>query len=209
MTATVNVLFDRHDVNLQADSIANFLPPGIMFEGGKIEGTNLRKLLTGLSNELFRSEDLLKQFTEEFLPDCTVLFLDEWESALGIPDDCFLGTGNNDERRRDILTKLASLGIQTAKDFEDLAAIFGIDVTVESGGSPGVGNIFPLEFPILIFFNSAKEARFTIVVTFIVQAANKFPLEFPILFGNNLIALLECLFRKLKPANCDIIFRQV
>lgn len=207
MTANVNVLFDRHDVSLQADSIANFLPPGLMFTGGKVEGTNLRKLLIGLGEELFRSEDLLKQYTEEYLPDCTVLFLDEWESALGIPDDCFLGTGTNDERRRDILTKLASLGIQTAQDFVDLAAIFGI--TVEVKGGVEVGNVFPFIFPMLIFFNNAKEARFTIVVTFIVEAANKFPLEFPIPFGDSLIALLECLFNKLKPANCDMIFRQV
>lgn len=207
MTATVNVLFDRHDINLQANSIANFLPPGIMFEGGKIEGTNLRKLLTGLAVELFRSEDLLKQFTEEFLPDCTVLFLDEWESALGIPDDCFLGTGTNDERRRDILTKLAALGIQTAQDFVDLASIFGI--TVEVQGGVEVGNVFPFTFPMLLFFNSAKEARFTIVVTFLEDAANAFPLEFPISFGDPIIGLLECLFTKLKPANCDIIFKQV
>lgn len=203
----VNVLFDRHDVDLQADSIANFLPPGIMFEGGKIEGTNLRKLLRGLGEELFRSEDLLKQYTEEFLPDCTVAFLDEWESALGIPDDCFLGTGTNDERRRDILTKLAALGVQSAQDFEDLAEIFGVDVIVIGGFESG--SVFPFTFPVVVFFNSVKEARFTIIVTFLLEASNQFPLTFPIPFGSDEIALLECLFTKLKPANCDIIFQQV
>ncbi len=206
MTENVNVLFDRHNVSLQADSIANFLPPGLMFTGGKIEGTNLRKLLTGLAEELFRSEDLLKQYTEEYLPDCTVLFLDEWESALGIPDDCFSGTGTNDERRRDILAKLASLGVQTAQDFVDLALIFGIDVQVQSGAD--VAAIFPFTFAVQ-FFNSAKEARFTIIVTFLEEAPNVFPLTFPITFGDELIGLLECLFAKLKPANCDIIFKQV
>ena len=207
MTENVNVLFDRHSIDQQADSIADFLPPGIMFAGGKVTGTNLRSLLRGLGTELFRSEDLLKQYTEEYLPDCTVAFLDEWESAVGIPDDCFSGTGTNDERRRDVLAKLASLGIQTAQDFEDLAEIFGIDVDVQGGVE--VGNVFPFTFPVLIFFNSAKEARFTIVVTFLEEAANSFTLQFPISFGDDLIGLLECLFTKLKPANCDIIFIQV
>ena len=141
------------------------------------------------------------------MTDCTVSFLDEWESAVGIPDDCFTGQGTNDERRRDILTKLASLGIQTAQDFEDLAEIFGVDVIVLGGAESG--SVFPLIFPVIVFFNSAKEARFTIIVTFILEAANEFPLTFPIQFGSDEIAILECLFTKLKPANCDIIFQQV
>ena len=117
-----------------------------------------------------------------------------------------MGTGTNDERRRDILAKLASLGVQTAQDFEDLAEIFGITVQVESGAD--VATIFPFIFPAL-FFSSTKEARFTIVVTFLEEAPNAFPLTFPITFGDELIGLLECLFAKLKPANCDIIFKQV
>ena len=205
MTGNVNVLFDRHDIDQQANSIADFLPPGIMFAGGKVVGTNLRSFLRGLGTELFRSEDLLKQYTEEYLPDCTVSFLDEWESAVGIPDDCFTGTGSNDDRRRDILAKLASLGVQTAEDFEDLALIFGIDVQVESGAD--VSTFFPFTFP-AILFSSEKEARFTIVVTFLEEAPNEFTLEFPITFGDGLIGLLECLFAKLKPANCNIIFVQ-
>ncbi len=222
MTENVNVLFDRHDIELQANSIADFLPPGIMFAGGKVTGTNLRSLLRGLGTELFRSEDLLKQYTEEYLPDCTVSFLDEWESALGIPDDCFTGEGTNDTRRRDILAKLASLGVQTADDFEDLALIFGVEVEVQSGVE--VGNIFTLVFPVQFLFDTEKQARFTIVVTFLgedpltfplifpatfspgLANENEFPLEFPFVFGSGIIGLIKCLFTKLKPANCDIVF---
>jgi len=42
-----------------------------------------------------------------------VAFLDEWERALGIPDDCFDLANTDDERRINILTKLAALGVQT------------------------------------------------------------------------------------------------
>lgn len=210
MTVNETVLFQRHSVDEHADTLADYLPPGIMFEGGKIDNTNLRKLLRGLAQELFKSEDLLKQWTEEYYPDCTTLYLDEWEKTLGIPDDCFSGTGTQEERRRDILVKLASLGIQTEQDFEDLAALFGVTVEIEQGADfGGAGNTFPLQFPVSLLFSSPKEARFTIIVRFTVPDTSRFTLFFPIVFGGNEIAILECLFNKLKPANCNVIFLQV
>ena len=181
------------------------MPGGSLFASKNIADSNFRKLLLGMAGELFRSNGYLKSYSEEILPDETNLFLGEWESALGIPDSCFDGTGTNDERRRNVLVKLASLGVQTQSDFKELAALFGVDVEVNSGA---YHDVFPLAFPI-IFFDNATDARFTIVVTFHLSDASRFPLEFPFIFGDKQIEVLECLFNKLKPANCDIIFRQV
>lgn len=198
-------LFERRDIEQYTNSLADYLPGGCLFASAHVQNSNFRKLLLGMSGELFRSNGLLKEYSEQIIPDQTVKFIEEWESALGIPDDCFSGTGTLTERRRDILTKLAALGIQTAQDFVDLAATFGVTVTVNSG----VDEItFPLVFPV-VMFTTVKEARFTIVVRFTVQAANRFPLVFPITFGSGEIAILECLFTRLKPANCNIIFQQV
>jgi len=181
------------------------MPSGPLFAAKSVQDSNFRKLLRGMAGELFRSNGFLISYSEEVIPDLTVKFISEWESALGIPDDCFSGTGTIDERRRDVLVKLASSGIQTADDFVELAATFGVLVSVNSG----IREItFPLVFPI-VMFTTEKEARFTIVVRFTVEAANKFPLVFPITFGSGEIAILECLFTKLKPANCDIIFQQI
>lgn len=198
-------LFERRDIEQYTDSLADYLPGGCLFASAHVSNSNFRKLLIGMSGELFRANGLLKEYSEQIIPDQTVKFIEEWESALGIPDDCFSGTGTLTERRRDILTKLAALGVQTAQDFVDLGATFGITVTVNSG----VDEItFPLIFPV-VMFTTVKEARFTIVVRFTVEAANRFPLTFPFTFGSGEIAILECLFTKLKPANCDIIFQQV
>ena len=103
------------------------------------------------------------------------------------------------------MVKLASLGVQTAQDFIDLAALFGITVEIKNGT---VNGTFPMTCPIIVF-DSSKAARFTIIVTFTVAAAETFPYTFPLPFGNAQIAILECLFNRLKPANTDIIFLQV
>lgn len=199
-------LFTQHSKEKHADSLADYLPGGRLFEAARLTDTNFRKLLVGLANELFRAEGYLKTVSNEYDINTTSLLIEEWEAALGIPDTCFSGQGEIADRRRDVLLKLASLGVQTVEDFELLGAIFGVSVTVH----PGIefASVFPMVFP-FIFFDSIKQARFTIIVDFTVEAASRFTLTFPFTFGSAGINILECLFNKLKPANCDIIFRQV
>ena len=198
-------LFKRRNIEEYTDSLAAYLPGGILFASHSVQDSNFRKLLTGMAGELFRSNGLLREYSSEILPDRTLKFIDEWEFALGIPDDCFSGTGNLNVRRRDVLIKLASLGIQTEQDFIDLAELFGVSITIIAG----VETItFPLIFPVFLFLTT-KEARFTIIVRFTVQEANRFSLLFPFLFGDNDIGIIECLFEALKPANCNLLFQQV
>lgn len=198
-------LFKRRDLEQYTDSLAAYLPGGKLFASKSIQDSNFRKLLRGLSGELFRSNGLLRDYSSEILPDQTNKFLSEWESALGIPDDCFSGAGSNDDRRRDILVKLSALGVQTAQDFVDLAALYGVVVEVVPGSLSGV---FPLHFPVLVF-GSAEDARFTIIVNITVPTESAFPYLFPIPFGTSEIGIIRCIFEKLKPANCNLLIRQV
>jgi uncharacterized protein YmfQ (DUF2313 family) len=186
-----------------AQSLANYLPGGRVFAPKNESNSNLRKLLRGMASELFKADGYIRTYEQEIIPDQTVLFIDEWEKAVGIPDACFKGTGSIDERRLHVLVKLAALGVQTAQDFIDLAALFGVTITVTAGSTNGG---FPMTFPIRLF---GPAAYFTIIIQFTVQGANRFPMTYPITFGDGTIALLECLFNKLKPANCQLIFEQV
>ena len=188
-------LFQRRDLEQYTDSLAQYMPGGILFSAKSIKNSNFRKLLRGMAGELFRSNGYLISYSEEILPDQTVKFISEWESALGIPDLCFNGTGTITERRRDILTKLASLGVQTVDDFEALALIFGVTVDV----LPGLESA--------VTFATTKDARFTIVVN--ITLPERFPYTFPITFGDSTTALLECIFNQLKPSNCKILFEGV
>ena len=199
-------LIRQNSKSRHADSLAAYLPGGRLFESARITDTNFRNLLLGLAGELFTAEGYLKTVSNEYDINTTTLLIEEWEGALGIPDTCFAADGTIEDRRRDILVKLASLGVQTEEDFEGLGAIFGVSVTITPGFD--VSSTFPMTFP-FIFFDSTKDSRFTIVVDFTVEKASRFPLTFPFTFGSDEISVLECLFNRLKPANCDIIFRQV
>lgn len=191
-----------HTTDQHAQALANYLPHGKLWAGKNLQDTNLRKFLEGLAQELIRTEGYLKAFSDEYIPvDLGDIFLDEWERVLGIPDDCFTGTGDVAERKRDILVKLASLGVQTVEDFENLAAIFGVVVDVIPGNDYYTSPGFP--FPI-----TQENSRYYIVIEF-NNPNPGFPYTFPFTFGGEEGPILECLYRKLKPANCEVYFTEV
>ena len=192
-------------ISRYADSIARYLPNDEMYSAKFISGSNLRGLLRGLGRIIRQGDDYIDELKAEFLPDQTTKFLDEWEALLGIPDTCFDNKGTTLQRRTAILVKLASLGVQTADDFVALAAMFGVSVNVYAGldvyNEPSLAPGIDLGNP--------KRARYTIVVTYNLSAGEAFPYTYPIPFGTGEIAILQCLFSKIRPANCQVIFQKV
>lgn len=197
------MIFPRRTLDEYTDSLAAYLPGGKLFGARSIQDSNFRKLLHGMAGELYRVNGSLNDYASEITPDTTTRFIDEWESALGIPDDCFTGSGTIDERRRDVLTKLAGLGVQTVDDFEALGLVFGKTITVKqlsSDSLPAYSVPFnPIGLP---------EARFVIIVEGVNLVTNTPPYSVPFdLFDSE--SILECVFKHLKPANCDVVFRNI
>lgn len=199
----------------QVQTLAGYLPSGRAFGAKSRPGTGTYQLLQGLAGELLRSDALIQEFRDEILPDETVLFLEEWESAVGIPDHCFSGQGTVATRRRDVLAKLVSLGAQTEADFIYIAEqIFEVNISI-TRATPGGG--FPYTFGVnvdppdyanqLIFGLSDREARFTLIVNFDdLPLTAVFPYIFPITFGTTEMVLIQCIFNRLKPANVDVLY---
>ena len=201
----------------QADSLAKYLPVGRAWSAKSIAGTVTRAILEGFAGELVRSAALVDEFRQEIVPDETTEFVGEWERAVGIPDGCFDGQGSVDDRRSDVLAKLASLGVQTAEDMRLLALrIYGLAVTVTT---PDVdpSATFPYTFyPTgmadpggdlgrFTFGISERDSKFELIVSFDdLPSTARFTYTFPIPFGTREVAVLECLFGKLKPANVKV-----
>lgn len=181
-------LFDSHNNEQHADSIAAYLPNDETFLAKIKQGSNVRNFLLTLAQQFKEVEELLNLFSNELSPDEANFLINEWESMLGIPDDCFTGSGTLEDRQRDCLVKLASLGIQTAQDFIDLADIFGIDVSISNGTDGGF--FFPAAFP-MAFTTPTPSTKFIIIVKFLTPSP--------------LTGLVECLFSKLIPANCILV----
>lgn len=186
------------DITAHTNALAAYMPNGALFEAKALADSNFRQLLRGFAGEIFSAQGHITLLGVEYLPDETTLFLSEWERALSIPDDCFSGTGTNDERRRDILVKLVGLGLQTAPDFEFLADLFGEAVTVLPGS----------EYTGYPFAVADDQKRYYIIIEF-TPTGGGFPYTFPFVFGSETIRILECLFDRLKPSNCRVLFRRI
>ena len=188
----------------QAQTLANYLPGGRAFAAKNIVTSNIRKLLLGFATEFLKIDSFIALFRRDTVPDATVNFIEEWESALGIPDNCFFGTGADIERRLHITIKLAHYGVQTAQDFVDLASLFGITITAESGSLHHIHGALPF-----VDYGSDKNARFTLVIKPTTAVGESFTYTFTLTFGASTLATMQCLFLKLKPANVDLVFESV
>ncbi len=135
----------------------------------------------------------------------TEQLITEWETAFGIPDECFSITNKTiEERRRQLKLKILMNGIQTPEDWENLASELGFNVNVTPARE---FTTFPLVFPIPMV-TSDKEAMYTIIVDFLETVQpNIFPMTFDLIFGEEEGLLLKCIFEKIKPANSLIVYR--
>lgn len=199
-------LFEEFSIGEHTDSLVQYLPGGPLFESTNEQSTNLRKFFAGLAFEIKRLEDFANGISVEHNINCTEALINEWESAVGIPDSCFPGTGDLETRRNHVLIKLSSLGVSTAQGFIDLAALFGFKALIPSAATYA---IFPLHFP-AAFYSSPMQARYTMLVYIdISEAPEVFPFVefFPIPFYSNITNIIECLFKKLAPSNVRLVFK--
>lgn len=193
----------KSTVQEQAKVLAKFLPEGKVWRAKMIEESNLYKLLLGFGAELLRVHESIDELACNYLISESSQFLPEWEAMLGIPDDCFPGTGTVEERVQDVLIKLASLNVITEEDWEALCALFGVPNCLINNGI--FYHTWDWVWP-HIWFQNAQDARFHIVI--------RLPEEFkpstwdwtwdhP--WGRD-TSKLECILNKIKPADTKLIF---
>lgn len=193
-----------HSQDDHARAVLNFLPGGNLFEAKNKNTSNLYKLFLGFSAELQRMEQTLYDITNDHDIRVTELLIERWESAVGIPDDCFNNTGTLDERRRNVLVKLAAIGANTEQDFIDLAAILGYAITIEHLDEIDFNP--PYDIPLSLEFG-VPESRFVWIVKGDGVAPNVPPYDIPLSLENAQASIIQCLFNKLKPAHTLILYR--
>ncbi len=194
--------FDIKTKDEYGQSLIDYMPNGGVFAAKNLDETNLRRWLLALGSEILRSEESMNILACEFFPQNTTQYIEEWELLVGIPDTCFPGGGTIEERRRNVLIKLASLNVATVADFERLCVLFETPCII-SNGIEHFG--WPWTWPHLWFAN-AKDARFTMVVQLPESSRpSNWPWAWPHPWGKG-DTILQCLFTQLKPANVIIKF---
>ncbi|MCA6484092.1 MAG: DUF2313 domain-containing protein [Chitinophagaceae bacterium] len=189
----------------QQKLLASFLPNGRAFLAKALPQTKLFNLLYGLAVECARVEGLLNDIEINHDINQTVLLIEEWESALGIPDDCIPVASTIEQRRANVIMKLGAMGLQTEQDWLDFITSLGYSAVIRTGRCYG---IFPYTctFP-LYFFKQPSDARFDWEIQITgTDTPCIFPFYglFPICFSSGVSNMLLCLFMKLKPRNTNL-----
>jgi uncharacterized protein YmfQ (DUF2313 family) len=196
-------MFSQITLEQQTNILAGYLRDDPLFESKNKEGEPLRKILQGLATQWLDFRNSLNKVVSEYDLTKTTDLISEWEAFVGIPDGCIKNTGTLEQRRLNILLKLAGINATTKKQFENIAKVLGYDITVETGIDI---SSLPLSLPFILI--DPAEAPFTIVVS--LDSSLKpsgFPLTLPFLLGSDVPDVLNCLFNKLKPAHCKLYFR--
>jgi len=187
----------------QADILAQYLRDDRLHQQKNKDGSVLRKILIGIASGWLDFRDKINEVVNEYNPKNTTALIEEWEEFVGIPDSCIPVASTLEQRRKNILLKLAGINATTAKQFKNIASILGYSIEVSNGVSIST---FPLTLPFLLI--SDASAPFTIVITLPISAQTSgFPLTLPFSLSEQEPVILNCLFNKLKPANTQLFFR--
>lgn len=173
----------------QTNSLSSYMISGRIACAKNAVGSKLRQFFRGLSTEIGRVDDLINQIVQEHDINNTTDFIDEWESALGIPDDCFTQTTQLpiEQRRAQILAKIYMRRSFREDDYYVLRDLL-------APGTPMIIEYLPGEF-------------FTVRIHLPGSFCSAvFPLPFPLPFGGCNNIPLICAFNKVKAAYSRIIY---
>lgn len=188
------------DADVQAKLAVQYLLSGDAWEAKVHPESVLYRLTKGLVTEFERLEAVVKLISDEMDIDQTEELLDLWETSVGIPDDCFSNAFTLEQRRSNIITKLARIpGSITAADFLAVADALGFSVIITPGNQ--------IPFGELPGGTTDIERRFFMKVTILNAALIEgFPYTFPITFEESVQNMIRCVFDKMTPANTRVIY---
>lgn len=193
-------LIQERTLQEEAGVLRQYLPANPLYSGD-----NLQKILLGLGASWLDYRAFINKLSIEYNINTTEDLISSWEGFVGIPDSCFNIASTIEERRQNVLLKIAGLNVATARQFENIAQILGFSIQVTSGIEEAS---FPLTFPAILL--GAGDLGFTILVKIDSSLKpSEFPLTFPFEFTGDAPDILQCLFNKIKPANTQVIFKYI
>jgi uncharacterized protein YmfQ (DUF2313 family) len=162
--------------------LLNHLPPGDGLT--KVLDSVVYDVCDRFAVEFARLEERASEALVEFVPATCTELLDEWEEALGLPEECYEPT-TTDERRAAITASIVGTGGHSLADYSALAAALGYDAPTFTTYAPfRMGSRMGDRF-------TNGPWRSTALVTFTSNAYD---------------ALIECAFNHQKMAHETLLF---
>lgn len=192
--------FSAPTIDEAASQLAAHLPDGRAWHAKNLDGTVIRAAVSACAAEFREIQLSIEKMAQEFDINLTEELLPDWEKSCGLPDPCLGQLESLIDRRNAVILRLRKIPFVDKQDYEQLAFdLTGLSVTVTPGAEV---ELFPLDFPIHL---SSGNSYFKLYVTFNDVIAG-FPYNFPFDFVSTSDNIIRCVFRRIAPANVQIIF---
>ena len=184
-------------------ALTYLLPPGPAWN--RATGSPGSAVLTSGASQLQRIDALAMKLIEEADPRTCAETFEDWLRVYGIPDECMIGIeGLTDEQKRQALLLLVRRSGLTHDFYDELGAIFDIDV--DTGAYDPFRVTSRVDSP--IWGTDWAHAYVIVVRTSLTSSKTLFRTtsradERLASWG---ISFLECLVRKNAPAHAEVIF---
>lgn len=189
-----------------AQQMADCLPNGNAWALKNDEESNIRKLIIALSVAHNMTQQQIELLEDEFRIAQTFDLLEEWETSVGIPDECLSVSLNINDRRQAVIDRLKKQPIVTLAEMQAYVdTLFpGLGITLYAGADFEQSFEYEFEIP----FYESIFWRFVLVATVPLPPADGFEYEFEFLFeGTPDTTELECLLNQINPANVYILIQ--
>jgi uncharacterized protein YmfQ (DUF2313 family) len=184
-----------------ARQLVSTLPDGRVWHAKTAAGTNMHALVSACAAEFRQIQIQIETLAREFDVNLTDQLLPDWETSVGLPEECTGQLAALADRRKAVILRLRKIPFVTKADYEQLAFdLTGLSVTVTPGAEL---ELFPLDFPIIL---ASGNSYFKLYVTF-NDAIGGFPYLFPFNFISTGDNIIRCVFEQIAPANVLIIFQ--
>lgn len=206
--------------NLQKyiELFTNLLPPGRLWKPS--EQPTFLGFITGVVTELCRVGDRVQDMKNNIDPTLADEALDLWQAFLGLPDECTPEVQTPEEIRTQIIQKLTNTGGLSKTFYEFIAAQLGYPTTTVSNWTNFTAGSVAGD-PLTNYWNRHFVAG-SLCGTQLVDVGWMFyfNVDMPATASSHFVAgsfagdplrdfsneLLECTFKKIKPANAGVTF---
>jgi uncharacterized protein YmfQ (DUF2313 family) len=185
---------DLSDYVKQAQQL---LPPGLIWEWGS--GATGTALLEALCQSFADADASAAGLLDEADWRTTLYLLDDWERVAGLPDPCVDGAGQTVAQRRAwLVSRMTMAGGQSRQFFIDLAATFGVAITITEYQASDCGWASCGDYLGGDQMNSTWEIEMPATTVWVADCGEAACGD---LLGDWQTGFLECLFQRLKPAH--------
>lgn len=194
--------------------LQSHLPTGPAWLAFRLPDKNASKLMTALARAYDDALQFMCRIEAELDPRTTEELITEWETAVGLPDPCLPKATTLEERRFWVIFRLTKRRWSTAQDWIDLAALYGLDISVTPGWLVQKPALYAAEYP-KRYDLFPKLGRFRVYIDvfgidvrgYSYGSASGGP-GYPVPYGVNVPALtaFQCMIDRVRPANVVVIW---